>query len=653
MVSFSNEAIYEIVLDKEITTYRAPVRSNDSGEAASKKKDVLPYDAKLTVLGVDENDPYWLYVKDVSGETHYINTSSEGTCSIVGKADNIEKSKLAISELENDPRFAKYFGYVEDEKISSTMSAEGNSYEDLAGDVILTGTTSPQEIDLMYATQTSNAMIVAISAYGSPPQWTKYADPRIMSVTREKVKLTYTVGRRYAETVIAQPTILSLCPGIIEFNANIVSQDTDFDSVSELIRGATESAVGDLKNQLQNISGSLVRFTPTWDKASFAVMSGGASANVTGYMAFVNTLSKVFVTYLGRNYKIKNMLTGDTDAAGSDLGPLSERNVPKLNCTYSNLDWDEIDGKVDNSLWAFTKGASSDNLNYPYVNFYVSGQISSDESFDTTVRSSTLEDSINGGIDATLKDIAFITGRAIGNELVEEDISNLISDQGSYGGILGNLFKDGMEFLRGGKVVLPQIVDDCTYGKTCQFTCKFVSPSGDVESIFWNVFAPYFHLLPFILPQQIGSSLDMYSYPFMCRAACKGLFNCPMGVLRGFRVNRGGSDNELWTNEGLPTEIEVQFEITPLYTKLMLSENHTFGGPAKFIKNTGLQEYIGTLTGVDMRLGELDLRINTALALVKGWFNDIPDSLINGILHKTHVYNIIHSINEAAFLFGM
>ena len=143
----------------------------------------------------------------------------------------------------------------------------------------------------------------------------------------------------------------------------------------------------------------------------------------------------------------------------------------------------------------------------------------------------------------------------------------------------------------------------------------------------------------------------MYSYPFMCRATCKGLFNCPMGVFRGFRINRGGSDNELWTNEGLPTEIEVQFEITPLYTKLMLSDNSTLAGSAKFIKNTGLQEYVGTLTAVDIRLGELDLRVTTALSLVRGWFNNIPDSIIQYALNKTHVADIIHGINELEFLF--
>lgn len=634
---------FHITIKQKTAGYSAPVRGTSTEETRYKKTNDVYEDTGLTVTMVDDENPLWWYVTERdTGISYWINMDGTNYTTDNDPANMAAREKFdKRSKQELDlPTYDTATTVEQDEE-------EYNDNLDLVGDIILTGTTSnPTGINNVYKTQAQNTLTVAMSAYGSPPQWTKYADPRILSITRSDINLQYVLGRRYAETVVAQPTILSMCPGIIEFNASALSNDTNFDSLGELITKGTNPS--DIKQSLNNLSGNLVRFTPTWEVSSFAKMSSGSNANVAGYLAYVNTLSKIFVTYLGRNADIGTVDNGD--ANGYDSGPLSQRTVPKLGCKYSDINWGDIDGNVDLSI--FGASGSGEGLNYKYVNFYVSGQLSVDETFDTTVRSSSLEDNLNGQLSTQLKDVAFITGRAIGgNDLVESDLEQVMSDTGSFGGIIGNLFGTGMEMLRGGKVILPQIVDDCTYGKSCQFTCKFISPAGDVESIFWNVLVPYFHLMPFVLPQQIGSSIDMYSYPFMCRATCKGLFNCPMGVVRGFRINRGGSDNELWTNEGLPTEIEVQFEITPLYSKLMLSENSTAAGVAKFIKNTGLQEYVGTLTAVDIRLGELDLRITTALSLARGWFNNIPDSIVQYALNKTHVADIIHGINELEFLF--
>lgn len=641
-MQLNDDEKFNITIKRKKTGYKAPLNGTSQNENDAKKLKDVYQDTGVTVTAVDDNNPFWWYVTERdTGLSYWINTDGSDITTDDDPANKAarEKFDLRVHQELDIPTYDTSTTAEQDE-------SEYNSSLTLAGDVILTGTTSnPAGINSVYKTQAQNTLTVAMSAYGSPPQWTKYADPRILSITRSDVNLQYVLGRRYAETVVAQPTILSMCPGIIEFNANALTNDTDFDSLGELITKGSNAS--DLKDSLGNLSGNLVRFTPTWEESSFAKMASGTNANVAGYMAYVNTLSKIFVTYLGRNAELGTVDNGD--ANGYDSGPLSQRTVPKLGCKYSDIDWEDIDGNVDLSI--FGASANGEGLNYKYVNFYVSGQLSVDESFDTTVRSSSLEDMLNGQLSSQLKDIAFITGRTIGNDLVESDLKQVISDTGSFSGIIGNLLGDGMEMLRGGKVILPQIVDDCTYGKTCQFTCKFISPAGDVESIFWNVIVPYFHLMPFVLPQQIGSSIDMYSYPFMCRATCKGLFNCPMGVVRGFRISRGGADNELWTNEGLPTEIEVQFEITPLYTKLMLSENKTLAGTAKFIKNTGLQEYIGTLTAVDIRLGELDLKITTALSLARGWFNNIPDSIVQYALNKTHVADIIHGINELEFLF--
>jgi hypothetical protein len=119
-----------------------------------------------------------------------------------------------------------------------------------------------------------------------------------------------------------------------------------------------------------------------------------------------------------------------------------------------------------------------------------------------------------------------------------------------------------------------------------------------------------------------------------------------MGVISDLRINRGGDDNTAWTIDGNVNEIDATFSITPLISKLMISRTGGTDGPFNFIHNAGLQDYLGTLCGVDMHMSQTTMKIDTLLSLVGNTFTDIPMNLYRGFFDNT----IINSIRDMMYL---
>ena len=260
-----------------------------------------------------------------------------------------------------------------------------------------------------------------------------------------------------------------------------------------------------------------------------------------------------------------------------------------------------------------------------YINFYVNGEgTSTSETMETSTRASAIENLFNeSGLDDLAKDLNFLLGGELGGN-VESDIEQIINQNSST--FVGNLLKGAKGYLQGARMIFPQILDDVTYGKTMSVSCRFVSLYGDVRSIYWNCLVPLAHLLPFGNPIQYSS--NMYTYPFLVKATCKGVFSSDIAVISNMRVIKGGPDDRSYNlggnkNEanGLPTEIEVQFDITPLYTKLMLSSSKKVWAA---MNNTSLLEYLGTLTGLEMKKDSRDLKVQLALNMMANKITNIP-----------------------------
>ena len=196
---------------------------------------------------------------------------------------------------------------------------------------------------------------------------------------------------------------------------------------------------------------------------------------------------------------------------------------------------------------------------------------------------------------------------------------------GSFSQTLGNLVQYGANYLKGGRLVFPQMLDDCTYDRSYTGSCRFVSPSGDPEAIFLNCYLPLAYILPYVLPQMLSD--NMYKYPFLCRINAQGLFHCDLAAMTNLRIQRGGQDGTAWTADGLPFEIDVSFDITPLYSKLMVtSARH----PVLFLSNSALQEYLGALCGVSFTGYQFELKLNILKSIMGNYLSDTIPSMLRG-----------------------
>lgn len=585
-----------------------------------------------TVTAVSKNDPNWVQVKTGSGSYSWVNigtVNNAGDRNAIPATESDKRALLDTVYMINDDvgvGVVNNGGYQMDSSSNfNTALATYNAVAELSdvshsGEVVVSHQSRASDLDTLY----QHYMLLALKAYGGPPQWTEYTDPRVLTV-ESRMGRTYQVGRRYAETVIAGPTILSLCPGIIKYNSilsNIGNELSDSDII-----GSIQAAFDSSK------SGKIVEFEPCW----YATKAGGNF----GYLKYVNTLNIITAIAMSRE-KVRD----------ENSLPLSERCFPGTTSTYPKFDWRDYDnpdndasrifGDIADQITSAVSGIEDSvrdsAIDYKYINFYCSGPNETSENFETSVRSTSLEDMINSNLNSAIKDVAFYTGGIIGDAAMDSIKEWSASMSQSFGAI-GNLLSSATELLKGSHMVFPQIVDDCTFGRDAQFTIRFVAGSGNVESRYL-MRCEFNHLLAFILPRQVVGMIDMYTTPFLVRGLCQGRWSCELGVLTGFKAKYGGADDNAWTDDGQPTEIEVSFSVTPLYSKLIMSSYDHVG--TWFLRNTGMIEYILTNCGVDLRISQLDMKTKIGSALFTGKVASIPNGIMEHILDN----ELVNSIRE-------
>jgi len=507
------------------------------------------------------------------------------------------------------------------ECIVYTTNQDGQTYN-MREKVVMHSTSSQIEYGSVYA----HYITLATKAYGAPPQWTPYVDPRVGEL-RLSSNHVFLLGRKYLETVISAPTILSLCPGVIKYNS----------ALGELLGENFDNMTPEMFQA--DSSGKIIEFQPCW----YSDVEGGNH----GYLKYVITLNKAALISMNRTeYK-----TGEIE--------LKKREFPGSSQTYYNTeqvwyDWNNSDNDVTR-IFGDTGGENAilDTLSamgnaaagfleslytYKYVHFYCSGNNSTRENFETSVRSSMIEDLINSSVGSAVKDVAYFMGGIIDADTTQqlEEWADTTSKSLSS---LGNLVSMATEVFKGARLIFPQIVDDCTFGRDAQFTVRFVAGSSDIEARYL-MRCEFNHLLALVLPRQVKGKIDMYTTPFLVRGLCKGRWNCEMGVITGFQVTYGGQDDGAWTQDSQPTEIEATFSVTPLYSKLVMS---SFDDASTwFLRNTGMIEYVMTNCGVDLRLSQLDMKMEMAVAMGAEAAN--PMRMSDGIMGK--IYNLAQPLRN-------
>ena len=439
---------------------------------------------------------------------------------------------------------------------------------------------------------------------GIPPYITRAADPQYMKNSSP----SNVFGRCYTEMYMMGNTVFSIQPLKVKYLPGFNDEQRGY--FYNAIANAVDS-LGDDDGIEGSLTGQLFEGVPDYQD----------------YINTVNLLARTMAVYIG-------------------IGDKTYRTGTK----YKNMDysWYKIrdnshrtqgDGSLFATItspirWAADKLVTSAINDDTYMHFYMTADGTSiNESMSVSTKSSSLESLFNNNLSSIAQEIQFLTGAESGiyfSNALADVVSSVGSTAGSFSKTLGNLVMYGANYLNGGRLVFPQMLDDCNYDRSYSGSCRFVSPSGDPEAIFLNCYLPVAYLLPYVLPQMLSD--NMYKYPFLARIDAHGLFHSDLAAITNLRIQRGGQDGTAWTNDGLPFEIDVSFDVTPLYSKLMVtSARH----PILYLSNSALQEYLGAICGVSFTGDQFQLKLNILKTLFGNYLTDTIPSMLRGYYSST------------------
>ena len=605
----------------------------------------------FTVTEISESNPPFVKISwvDADGFTHSgwtmfdFNNLTGGSLysNLVTDTEdesNLQKAKDAYSEytklIADKDAVNEYT-----RQTNNPTTTSGDTYEtavtDADGDIIV----SPSMVSVNYSNSIANTQVENIvRSFGVPPQYNCHVDPRILVCNYTGLYGTRgargRLGRRFLEVTISNPTVVEIAPGYVYFNNKSLQNN-----------GLTANDIYEttMKDIVKNDTGSFFTIKPCFKSIKHG------SKNVNGYMSYVNVLCRVAAVYMSRNSVTgKNTYyykSGDT----VQLDELQNRPMPIFNTKYRYFDWEGFDvsdsGIIVGSSYLGYQSAEQDQ--FTYIKFFTVQGTNTNDNFSISTGQSTIESSINGALSGVLKDAAFILGGIVGGGIgdftdnVNAAVSQAIGGTNFAGAdAIASLLHSTSEFITGGKIVFPEIIEDCSYGKEQSVECVFPSIYGDNECNYLNCMVPLMHVLAFCLPHQVQTVIDIYTYPFLVKAFIKGQFSCGMGVLTDLRVSRGGDSNDLWSYDSNPTEIKISFNIKPLISKLVITSS--MDGPKWFLKNQGLQEYLAALCGVDLRNNRMEMMMEIYKTLFQGQATAFFNNLLNSFMEKTGIDTLIN-----------
>jgi hypothetical protein len=323
-----------------------------------------------------------------------------------------------------------------------------------------------------------------------------------------------------------------------------------------------------------------------------------------GDKTYMNTSTK----YRDMDYSWYKIQTGTAASSNGLFGAVAESAVHGVSSVFSSVINDDT-----------------------YLHFYMTADGTSvNENLSVSTKQSGLESLFNNNFSELAQEIQFLAGGDTGTgstfqQAIEDATNSLSGVADSMSTTVANIVRYGGNYLQGGRLVFPQMLDDCTYDRSYSGTCRFISASGDPEAIFLNCYLPLCYLLPYSLPQMLSD--NMYRYPFLAKVNAKGLYHCDLAAITGMRIQRGGQDGTCWTADGLPFEVDVSFDVTPLYSKLMVTNSRH---PILFLSNTALHEYLGAMCGISFEGNQLELKKDIIESLGVNAITDTIPSMLRG-----------------------
>lgn len=423
-----------------------------------------------------------------------------------------------------------------------------------------------------------------INIHGAPHQFTSIADPRIN--INNPLNQRY-LGRVYTKYIIRNMPLLLITPGVPRY--------------------AGASDWGD------RVTLSSTAYGGKYYYLEFAY---------TTYYRYVDTMLRAAVAFLG----IEN-----EQYAGKTLGTV-QWGVDLDNSGVNNHT--SVMGQWFNNFLGKELCKST-------VPFYADFGPSSQDSLSNTSTSSSLASTINSYSDKfrewqfTARSGASLSGTSFS----ENDPASHVSNDKSLAGILDKV----RTVLSGGRLVFPKIWSDSSFSRSYTANMKLVSPSGDKISIFFNILVPLFHVLALTLPRQDTGNDAGYVSPFLVRAYYKGMFNIDLGLISSLSITKGAEGE--WTKDGLPTVVDISFEIEDLYQAFYMSMGDAASaflgllplkssgeGGSNLTTNITELDYIANMCGINVN-NPNDIRMGRLLKLLN-FDNTIRDVVNYSILGR-------------------
>ena len=471
---------------------------------------------------------------------------------------------------------------------------------------IVTADDIDQKIkDLIAGTNktTPDPMDASTKLFGCPFQLLKTADLRVSE--------TLDLGRKYIENFIAEAPIVFFQPGKPNYLPDLT------DDRKKSLTQAFSGIEGDGKSMIDEIvtNGDIRYFDFVPDYSD--------------YIRYVNLLCRACAVYLG----IADMTAPD--------GKTKYKYYNWENYKYKKAFGKEKDGTGSTTLFDKVKQGASDAAGTlvddlfgvgNFVQFYVEPNTSFSESASNSTQHSFLESMVETG-EGLMKEMSFLlnTG-AVSNvdDMIDKFGSGMqkLGDHVAKGGqnIISRLLGVAGTTISGANFIFPEIWSDSDYNKSYTININLTSPYGDKESIYLNNIVPMMHILALSMPRQ--TTANSYGAPFLVKVFSKGRFSCEMGIVDSISIEKGGS-GDAWSVDGLPLEIKMTVSVKDLYSNLMISSTKQ---SALFFQNQGLIDFLSVTCGVDITRPNLELKVETMLAMLTNKTFDIGNVMYNNVI---------------------
>ena len=482
--------------------------------------------------------------------------------------------------------------YMTRTQLSHDLSTSGIKTKVMDGEDLLSNNRS-SDSEYEFPFQTLN------SIEGIPYQFLESTDRRIRSSGQE-------FGRKYSQKILSQLPILFLMPCRPKFMPG-------YDESSKKIT---------LESLIEEASENLQAFLPmkvggTYYSVEFAYSE---------YYIYLNKMIQSVAGYMGLGDEAVNL----TGRGASNRTPLK------------SYDWASMT-KFNDKVFSSRESLA----------FFVDGLNTIDTSFSNDTRASTIAGTVNNYSDMA-NEVRFLLGddESVAASLYDTaqatisglgEVSNGLVN-GLGGSLISSLTESGpSSILQGGKLIFPDIWSDSEHSESYSFTVKLRSPDHDSLSILLNILVPYCKILAMTMPKTIGGNQNAYKSPFLVKAYCKGLFSIDMGIIDSLQVTKGAEC--MWNDDGLPTQIDINFSIKNLYNSLAMS---AYDGDLKtqfnnLITSTAYMDFLANMAGCNVMQenysgsGKLDTALYQAsrrISIVNNannLFNSISNEISNGI----------------------